>query len=409
MSPGEIRILLLILTGIALLLYLNILLAGILPGGEWLHLRWSGARAFVFERVEPYSAAIAERTQQIVYGRNAAPGEYAYVLNDPFYIVLLYLPLALISDFSIARGIWMAFAESALIGSILFAVRLAEWEPPRWMLISLIVFSLFGYYSLQSLVSGSVSVFLLFLYLCVLLALRSANDELAGALLFLCAYQWEVGVLFFFFILVAVFANRRWGVLAGFGMSLFVMVVVSFLAYRGWGLPYIRAVLSDWYGGANLNLNTFVSNWFPGSRIPIAGVSAFALGAIVFFEWIGALRSPFRRIVWTAALSVSAAPLLGFAIFRSNHVVLIFPLIMILALVWERWRRRRFFAAALVLVATAAIPFGFHAGSIYFVERIYPDLLTLLPPVAALVGLYWMRWQVVRGSRPWIEQVGARQ
>lgn len=211
LSPEEIRLLVFILIGITLFLALNIILSNFLPGGEWLHLRWSGARAFMFEQVEPYSSTIAGRTQQIVYGRNAASDEYAYVLNDPFYIVLLYSPLALFSDFSIARGIWMFFAEAALIGSVLFALRLAEWEPPRWMLISLIVCTLFGYYSLQSVISGSASVFLVFLYLSILLALRSANDELAGALLFLTAYQWEVGALFFLFIVVAVFTNKRWG------------------------------------------------------------------------------------------------------------------------------------------------------------------------------------------------------
>jgi len=330
-------------------------------------------------------------------------------LNDPFYIVLLYSPLALFSDFSIARGLWMLFAEAALIGSVLFALRLSEWEPPRWMMIALLGFSLFGYYGLQSLVSASSSIFLLYLYLSILLALRSANDELAGALLFLCAYQWEVGALFVLFMVVAVFANRRWGVLAGFGMSLFIMLVVSFLAYGGWGLPYFRAVLSDWYRGANLNLNSFASIWLPASRIPVAAVSMLALGGVVLLEWVGAVRSTYRRIVWTAALSLAATPLLGFAIFPSNHIVLVFPLILILALVWERWHRQRVWATGLVLGLAMLIPFGLYAASNYFIERVYPDLLTLLPPLAAIVGLYWMRWQVVRTSRPWIEQVGARQ
>ena len=40
-----------------------------------------------------------------------------------------------------------------------------------------------------------------FLYLSILLALRSHSDELAGVLLSLVAYQWEVGGLFFLFIL----------------------------------------------------------------------------------------------------------------------------------------------------------------------------------------------------------------
>ena len=92
LSAEEIRILVALLVLLAALLALNIYLARILPGGEWFYLRWSGARAFLFEEVEPYSTIIAERVQNLIYGRLATASEYAYVLNDPFYIVLLYTP-----------------------------------------------------------------------------------------------------------------------------------------------------------------------------------------------------------------------------------------------------------------------------------------------------------------------------
>ncbi|WKZ48407.1 MAG: hypothetical protein QY306_03430 [Anaerolineales bacterium] len=408
LSPEEIRLLGLIVLGIILLLALNIFLARILPGGEWLYLRWSGTRAYLFEQIEPYSTTIAERVQHLVYGRNAFSSEYGYVLNDPFYIVLLYTPLALFPDFSLVRGLWMFLSEAALIGSVIFSIRLSEWEPPRWIYISLIVSAIFGYYSLQSLVSASPTIFLLFLYLSILLALRSFNDELAGALLFLVAYQWEVGAAFFLFILFASIASKRWRVLGGLGMSLFILLVVSFLAYPSWGLPYIRAVLSDWYRSVNLNLNSLISFWFSNSRFPIAAWVAFLLGAIVFLETLGALRSSFRRIFWVAVLSLAVTPLLGFAIFQSNYVVLLPALVLVTALVWERWHRRRALAAALVLTIALAAPFIVSIYNVTMNERVYSDLLTLLPPVAAIVALYWMRWQAVRASRPWIEQVGIR-
>src|SRR5690606_20276103 len=123
-----LRLLGLIALGIILLLAFNIFLARILPGGEWLYLRWNGAHAYLFEQVEPYSTTIAERVQHLVYGRNAFSSEYGYVLNDPFYIILLYTPLALFSDFSLARGIWMFLSEAALVASVIFSIRLSEWE-----------------------------------------------------------------------------------------------------------------------------------------------------------------------------------------------------------------------------------------------------------------------------------------
>ncbi|HLA07371.1 MAG TPA: hypothetical protein VJ022_08005 [Anaerolineales bacterium] len=406
LSAEEIRLLVFILFGLAILFALNIFLAEILPGGEWLYLRWSGARAFLVEQVEPYSTTIAERVQKIVYGRNAFASEYSYVLNDPFHIVLLYTPLARFFSFPVARAVWMVFAEGALVASVLFAFRLADWQPPRWLYISLVGFGLFGYFNVISLISGSPAIFIAFLCICILLALRSFNDELAGGLLVFIAYQWEVSGLFFLFIVILVVANRRWGVLVGFGMSFFVLFVVSFLANQGWGLPYVRAVLSVWYKAGNLNFSHFLSSLFPNSTLPLGLIASALLGPLVLIEWIGSARAHFRRVVWTACLSLAVTPLLGFAIFPSNHVVLILPAIFILTLVWERWNRNRTLAASSVLVVMFFVPFGLYGLTFLNGGEVFKDLLTVLPPAAAVIGLYWMRWWAVRSRRTWFDQIG---
>src|SRR3989304_5197661 len=123
LSAEEFRLLAFLLLIVGGLLALNIASARILPGGEWFFLRWSGARAFLIEHIEPYSTEIAQRTQEVAYGRRAFSNEYAYVLNDPFYVVLLYTPLALIRDFTLARAIWMLVSEAALVGIVLFALN----------------------------------------------------------------------------------------------------------------------------------------------------------------------------------------------------------------------------------------------------------------------------------------------
>ena len=409
LSAEEIRLLAFVLLIVSGLLALNIALARGLPGGEWFFLRWSGARAFLVEQIGPYSTEIAQRVQELAYGRRAFSSEYAFVLNDPFYIVVLYTPLALIRDFTIARGIWMLVSEAALVGTVLFAFNLSEWQPPRWLYISLLYFGLFSYFSLNALITGTPAIILNFIYLWILLAIRSYSDELAGALLFLVAYQWEVGGLFFLFIIVFIFANRRWKVLAGFGMSLVILLVVSFLAYPGWGLPYIRAVLSDWYRGANLTFGHILSVWFPDSRFSIGAIVALILGVLLFLEWLGSVQAHFRRIVWTASLSLAATPLIGFAIFPSNHVVLILPLVLILSLVWERWTRSRVLVSILILSLALLVPIGMYLQSVYVYSPLYLDLLSVLPPIATVLGLYWMRWWVIHSPRTWFDQIGVRR
>jgi hypothetical protein len=406
LSAEEIRLLALLLFFFIVLLAANIALTRVLPGGEWFFLRWSGARAFLVEEIEPYSTEIAQRTQEVAYGRPAFSSEYAFVLNDPFFIVLLYTPLALFRDFTLGRGVWMLLSEAALVGTILFALNLSEWQPPRWLYIALLGFGLFGYFSLNALVTGTPTVLLAFLYLCILLALRSFSDELAGALLPLVAYQWEVGGLFFLFILIFVFANRRWNVFAGLAMSLFVLLVVSFMTYSGWGLPYIRAVLSAWYRGANLDFGYILLTWFPNSRFSIGGIVSIALGIILFIEWLGSVNAHFRRVVWTASLSLAVTPLMGFAIFPSNHVVLILPFVLILALVWERWQRRRVLFSVLILLLVLAVPFGLYLQAVSVYNPLITDLLSVLPPIAAILGLYWMRWWVLHSPRTWFDRMG---
>lgn len=432
LSVEEVRILVLGLILLAALVAGNIALARVLPGGEWFFQRWSGARAFVLGQIElshgargartmpegasvlfsgragPYSTEIAQRTQQIVYGRQAFSSEYNYVLNDPFFIVMLYSPLALIPDFAVARALWMLLSELALIGTVLLALNLSEWQPRPWLYVVLLVFGLFQYFSLEALITGSPAILLGFLYLCILLALRSDSDEIAGILLALVAYQWEAGGLFFLFILVFALLNGRWGVLAGLVMGLFVLLIVSFLTNSGWGLPYIRAVLSTWYRAENLTADYILSTWLPNLRYPPGLILALGLAILLFIEWFEASNQRFRRVAWTAALSLAAMPLMGLPIFSSNHVVLILPFILILSLVWERWPRYRFLRIGLLLIVVIAIPFVMYARVVSIYDPLVLDLISILPPVAAILGLYWMRWWLVHSPRTLFDRIGDR-
>ncbi len=407
LSVEEARLLGLLLFILVVLLIGNITLARILPGGEWLFLRWSGARAFLIEHIEPYSTTIAERVQNLAYGRGAFANEYGYVLNDPFYIVLLYTPLALFKDFTITRGIWMLISEVALAASVYLSFTLSEWQPPRWLTIVLFAYGLLGYFSLDALVTATPAILLALLYFYILFALRSSADELAGALLLLVAYQWEVGGLFFLFILFFVLANCRWNVLAGFAMSFFVMLVIAFLVNSGWVLPYLRGVLSDLYRSVNLNFGQILSAWLPDIRFSLGRIISILLTIVLFVEAAASVNNAhFRRVLWTACLALAFTPLMGLAIFPSNHVVLLLPLVLILTLAWERWKRLRVLAILFILAFALLVPFGIYLQSVEVYSPLYAQLLSAVPPIATILGLYWMRWWAIRPSRTWIDQVG---
>lgn len=408
LTPADVAFILGALILVGGLLALNIYLARTFEGGEWLYQRWSAARVFLFGGSEPYGLTVAGRVQNLAYGREAFLNEYPFVLNDPFYIVLLYVPLALFRDFAVAQGIWLSLSQAALIGVVLLSIRLIEWEPPRWMVVLLVTFGLFGYFSFAALRSSSPAIFLTLLYLLILAALQSDADELAGALLCLVAYQWETGALFFLFALVFLVAYRRWSAFAGFGMTLVALVLISLLARSGWVVDYLRAVLYDWNRAADYTFAITLSYIFPRITLSVERwLTVIAVG-ILFYEAVVSMNDYFRHMAWAAFLALALNPLLGFAIFPSNHVVLLPGLILIVALVWERWDKRRVPASVLALSLMILIPYGLYYQTLQTPGRLYADLIKILPPVLTLAGLYWMRWWAVRPPRIWADQIGTR-
>jgi len=409
LGAADIAFILGVIVFIAALLALNIRLARTYKGGEWLFLRWTAARAFLFQNVEPYGATLAHRVQLRAYGREAYLNEYPFVLNDPFYIVLLYVPLALFVDFTIAHGIWMLLAQAAVVCIVLLSIRFAEWELPFWMVLLLIGFGLFNPFTIESLLSASPTIFLIFLYLATLLALQNGADELAGALLFLTAYQWEVGALYFVLILILVFANRRWNVLVGFTMSLTIMVIVSILFDSGWMIDYARAVLFDWSRRVDYTMGTTLAYIFPDLKFSLGRWLTLFAGALLCIEALRAMYEHFRQLAWVAFLSLALNPMIGFAIFPANHVVLLPAVVLVTALVWERWTRWRVLLTILLLAAIFLVSHDLYLQASTARERVYSDLLKILPPILATLGLYWMRWWAVRPPRIWADQIGARR
>ena len=387
------------------LLTADISLASAFPGGEQFLLRWSGARAFLFERIEPYSTTVAQRVQQDVYGRPTRSGEYPYVLNDPFPIFLFYLPFALFPDFALVRSVWILLLQLTLVVSTLFTINLAEWQPPRFFSVLIFLFCFLNFYSVQALLAAAPAIFLVIVYAGVLLALRAEMDELAGALLALVAYQWEAGGLFFLFILFWTNSQKRWRMFAGLGMSLVILLAVSFLVYPNWGLPYLRAVLSDWYAGSYFSLGQIMRHWYPetGPRIGWAATSVLLI--LLMIEWFSTRRASFRHVVWTACLSLTTTPLIGVPIFLYNMVVLLLPFILIISLIWERWTRARAWMTAVILFFVLVTPWVLYARGILFNEA-YREILSVAAPLSILLGLYWMRWWAVRSPRPWADQIG---
>ncbi len=217
-----------------------------LSGGGGFFAPWEASRAYLFRHAPPYGASAAAAAQQQIYGRLARPGENQYLATIPFFILIAYFPVAVVSDPATARGIWMFISEAALVGTAFLTLRLIEWRPRRFFEIAFALLSVFGFYSVMALIDGGPGILLGLLYMAVLLSYSVQEDELAGALLAFTLFAWEIGFLFVLLLIWKTFYDKRWRVLAGLAMTLLVLLIVSLLIYPGWVLPFVTSTIAVW-------------------------------------------------------------------------------------------------------------------------------------------------------------------
>ena len=213
---------------VSVLIGVNLGLSRIVPGGGGFYVVWEGARSFLMSHTDPYRVSIASQTQELVYGRAAQQGENPYFLTVPFFLLPIYFPLALISDPAIARGIWMLLCEAMLVATAIIGLRLIEWQPRRFFFMSFILLSIFTFYSVDSLLEGSPTILLGLLFIGILSAYSTGQDELVGALLVFSLFYWEVSFPFVLLTFWRVFLDKRSRVLNGFGMLLAILMILSF-------------------------------------------------------------------------------------------------------------------------------------------------------------------------------------
>jgi hypothetical protein len=399
-------------------LVFNWWIAGQFGVGEDVLPAWNGARAFIFEQTDPYSQTVAEKTQREVYGRAAQEGEYPYMLDIPFPLLLplllplivirflsQYLPFIGLPDATWVRAVWMLFSEIGLLSLVALAFRLTDWQPKRWFMLLVLAFSLLWYYPVVALLSGSLSIFLILTLVGALISLQSFNDEAAGILLALASIHWQVTLVLWLFIFLGVFLARRWRVLFGYAITWIVLGGVSFLIYPGWVWPYLRAVVENIRAGELLTPVRFLVVWLPVYGVRLAQGLTVLLALALVLEWLGALRSDnFRRVAWAAALSLAVTPLLGISTSFTDFAPLVFSFAVILPFAWERWEKRPY----LVLTIFCLIFFAFPLAIRYQLSAqpfLADGLIFMIPSFLIVIGLYWIRWYVVRPPRTWLDGV----
>lgn len=414
LTQRDVGFLIIATLALALVIYVlaitNNYLANLWPeGGEFALLR-AGGRAFLFDRIEPYSGTVPAVVQEQVYGRPAAPGEDLYILDIPFHLLLFYFPLALFPEAGMARAFWMALSEIALAGFIAFSFRLADRRVP-YVFIGLIVLSgLSSFYAYRSLLEGSPVFLLALAYTGMLLSLRAGHDEVAGALMAFASFQWEIGGLFLFFVTLWVFWEKRWRVFAGAGMLAFVLLLVSFLWYPGWLLPFLRAAWNSYRAGVGFSIHSLFEDLWPQSGASPGWILTAVLLLVLGVEWFAARGKHFHHFLWTACLTIAVTPLLGQRVELELLFPLTLPIMLVVIITRERWKKVGDGVGFLLLWFFFGLPWILYFEGLP--ERFglsTEQFLFVFWPLFSVLGLYWTRWWMVHPPRTWLDRFAYKE
>ncbi len=382
----------------------NIALSRVIHGGGEFFVGLEGARAFLFEHTDPYSGTVASLTQELAYGRTANIGENPNFLTIPFFLLPVYFPFTLISESASARGLWMFLSEASMIGAVFLALRSIEWQPRRLFIIFFCLISIFNTYSVAALLEGTPVILLGFLYFGFLFAYSMGRDELAGALLVLTLFYWQVGTLFMILVIWKIFSDKRWHVFYGFGMTFIILLTLSLLIFPGWIYSFFIAILATTRSQFGITPAAIYARLSPAHGTQITQAVTILVIVMLIYEWAAARKADFRRFIWAACLTLAATPLIGFRTELSNLVVLFPCLALIFAATSDRWRMGTWLTS-LLLTIVLLVPWAFYVHWSPINDEHFYNYLFLFYPAFTIVGLYWTRWWFIRPPRTWLDQV----
>ncbi|MHC1785042.1 MAG: glycosyltransferase family 87 protein [Anaerolineaceae bacterium] len=365
-------------------------------GGYDFLMRWNGLRSLLISGESPYSEAAGNQNQLLAYGRAAHPGEDILRETDPLYSVIFTIPVALIPDYPFARALWMTFLEGLLIATAVGTIRLTQWRVGFWGGLIFLVFSLTWYHAVLPLLNGNIIILVTFFIVAGLLAVRENADELAGVFFAFATINPEPILVFLIFILVWGILKSKWRMLGWMVGTVIVLGICAVLLIPDWLMQNLRAIILYPAEALEASPVTAIILWLPALGPRLGLILTLILSAMLIAFWILSVKSNFRGFLWTAALTLTLSQFFG-THSRPDYLIFLFPaLVLVLAVVDERWRRRGQLVIGFILILLFAglWAMALNSGLADITMRIQPVMYYPLP-VFLIMTLFWIRWWAI--------------
>jgi hypothetical protein len=309
------------------------------PGGNDFMAHYSVWQAFFEQGLNPYSDEAALYTQQRIYGRPAHAAEDQNRLTYPFYSIVLHGPFSLINDYPLARALYMALLEIALIVGLWLTLRVVAWRPPFWLLAVMLLWVMLDYPQARGIILGQFAIFGFFSLALALYLLQHGHDGWAGAVLVLATIKPTLVFLAVPFLLLWTVLRRRWRFALGFGVTLTAAMLLSWLLLPTWLTDWLYRIslYSDYtVGQSPVWLFTHVG-WPAMGQTGEVLLTVLLLGLMLVAWWQSFKTTTTDYLLWALGVTLVVSDLIVSRSATTNYVLLLLPTLWLFAQL-ARWR-----------------------------------------------------------------------
>ena len=373
--------------------------------GEGFSIQWISIRSLVTAGNSPYSDLVTAQIQETVKEEIIFSGGNPPRYTSPLYSGVVILPFTLIGNTTLAHALWLTVQLVIIFMLLALGLKLTAWKPAWYIFFLYLLVTIFSYHVVIPWLEGGLSIWASLFLVLAFLAIYNNRNEVGGVLLALAAIQPQMILLTVVFILIWAASTRRKLLILWFFLTLIFLSIVGLFLVPDWIIQYLRLLYKFQQNFPPGTPGVFFSNTWPGLGKQLGWLVSGALVVILIIEWWLCLRKDFRWFLWTACLTMVISQWIGIPTIPGNFSGLILPLLLISAMLTERWPR----GGQLVSVLTSVLLFTWQ-WALYFSDLTssQPNMqinLIFPLPLFLLIGLYWVRWWAGRPRRLLIEEL----
>jgi hypothetical protein len=373
--------------------------------GEGFSVQWISIHRLVTTSDSPYSDQVSTQIRETVKNEGSFTAGNIPRYSSPLFSGLVVLPFALIGDQSLAHALWSTAQLIAIFGILGIGLKLTSWKP-RWYVF--LLFSLGLVFSYQVIIpwqDGNLSIWSSLFLALAFLAISANRNELAGISIALSAIQPQMVILPIIFTLIWAGRQKRRILILWFFITLVFLSVIGLLLVPDWLLQYLRLIYNFRQNFPPGTPGLLFKSIWPGLGTQLGWLLSGVLALILLIEWWLALRRDFRWYFWTVCLTIVISQWIGIPTIPANFSGLIIPLILISAMLTERWTLGGSWAAILITLILSAWEWALLNFDLTGMTP-FNQLNLLIPlPLVLLIGLYWVRWWAVKPRRLLVEEL----